>query len=167
MSAITIAPKSYSNIQKALHWLVALIIIEQLVLGESMTDAWRAFERSGDLTGFSSPVVLFHIWGGLSIVAFAFWRLALRKTQGVPEVPADEPRIMKLAASVTHIGLYALMFLAPVSGALTYFGSVEAAGEVHEIMKPLMIILVVAHVGGALYQHFWLKTDVLKRMTHG
>ena len=23
------------------------------------------------------------------------------------------------------------------------------------------------HAAGALYQHFWLKTDVLKRMTHG
>ncbi len=167
MSAITIAPKSYSTIQKALHWLVALIIIEQLVLGETMTDAWRAFEKSGDLTGFSSPVVLFHIWGGLSIVAFAVWRLVLRKTKGVPEIPAEEPAMLKLAATVTHIGLYALMVLAPVSGALAYFGGVDAAAEAHEIMKPLMILLVAAHVGGALYQHFWLKTDVLKRMTHG
>lgn len=167
MSAIASAPKSYSLLQKALHWVVALIIIEQLFLGESMTDAWRAFSRGGDLTGFSSPVVVFHIWGGLSVIAFAAWRLLLRRTRGVPEEPKDEPAILKFAASAAHLGLYALMFLAPLSGALAYFGGVEAAGEVHEIMKPLLIILVLAHVGGALYQHFWAKTDVLKRMTHG
>ncbi len=167
MSAITTAPKSYSTIQKALHWLVALIIIEQLVLGETMTDAWRAFGKSGDLTGFSSPVVLFHIWGGLSIVAFAVWRLVLRKTQGVPEVDKDEPAVLKFAGAAAHIGLYALMFLAPISGALAYFGGVDAAAEVHEIMKPLLILLVLAHAAGALYQHFWLKSDVLKRMTQG
>lgn len=161
------APKSYSMMQKVLHWLVAAIILEQLFLGETMTGAWRAFVRNADSSGFSDPVVLFHIWGGLSVVAFAAWRLLLRKTNGVPAEPANEPKWMKLSASLAHIALYALMFLVPISGAAAYFGGISIAAEVHEFMKPVLIIVLIGHVLGALYQHFIAKTDVLKRMTHG
>jgi cytochrome b561 len=153
--------------QKALHWLVALIILVQLVFGEDMGHALRALKENQDASGLSSPTVLFHIWGGLSVVLFAAWRLFLRKSQGVPELPAEEPASLKLAASATHILFYALMVIAPVSGAVAYFGSVEAAGEFHEFLKPVFILLIVAHVAGALYQQYVLKTDVLKRMTHG
>jgi cytochrome b561 len=164
MSAVVIAPKSYSAIHKALHWIVAVIIIEQLVLGEFMSDAWRAFERSADASGLSSPVVLFHIWGGLSVVVFAVWRLFLRRSNGVPETPKDEPAALKLAGNATHVILYALMFLVPLSGAMAYFGVVSLAGDFHKLMKPVLIVLVGIHVAGALYQHFWLKSNVLKRM---
>ncbi len=161
------APKSFSTMQKVLHWLVAAIILEQLFLGESMGEAWDAFEHGGDASGFSSPIVLFHIWGGLSIVAFAIWRLMLRKSRGVPAEPVNEPSWMKMSAKIAHVALYALMFLVPLSGAAAYFGGIGAAGEFHQLMKPVLIVLLIGHVGGALYQHFVAKTDVLKRMTHG
>lgn len=167
MSISSVPPRSYSSIQKALHWIVAAMIIAQVVLHEGMVDAWRAFERTGDAAGLSSPVVLFHVWGGLAVLIFAAWRLALRKSHGVPQVPADEPAALKFIAVATHVVLYGLMILLPASGAAAYFGGIEAAGEIHELMKPLLIVLVGLHVAGALYQHFWLKTDVLKRMTHG
>ncbi len=167
MSSTNLAPKSFSLGQKILHWTVAAIILEQLILGESMSTAWRAFKRGGDSTGFSDPVVLFHIWGGLSVIAFAVWRLWLRKTNGVPAETANEPALLKFAAKTGHVLLYLLMFLVPLSGAAAYFGGVAGAANVHELMKPVLIVLLIGHVAGALYQHFWLKSDVLKRMTHG
>ncbi len=167
MSAVLSAPKSYSMVHKVLHWIVAAVIIEQLLLGEYMSDAWRAFERSADVSGLSSPVVLFHIWGGLSVAAFAAWRLWLRWANGVPEAPKAESAVMKFAANATHVVLYVLMFLVPLSGAVAYFGVVEPAGDFHQLMKPALIVLVGLHVVGALYQHFWLKSDVLRRMTSG
>lgn len=165
MAVTAVAPKNYSTVHKALHWIVAAIIIEQLVLGETMSDAWRAFERSADASGLTSPVVLFHIWGGLSVIAFAVWRLWLRKANGVPAIPAEEPAALKFAANATHVILYALMFIVPLSGAVAYFLVVEQAGDFHKLMKPALIVLVGLHVVGALYQHFWLKSDALKRMT--
>lgn len=163
----TIAPKSYSTVQKALHWLVAVIIVVQLIFGEDMAHAFRAFNQQADASGLSSLSVQFHVWGGLSIILFAVWRLFLRKTRGAPELPAEEPAYLKFAASATHVLFYALMIIAPVSGAVAYFYGVEVAGEFHEILKPVFILLILAHFAGALYQHFMLKTDVLKRMTHG
>ena len=41
---------------------------------------------------------------------------------------------------------------------------VGAAGEVHELAKPVIIAAVVLHTAGALWQHFYARTDVLTRM---
>jgi cytochrome b561 len=167
MKSEAAAPKSYSTLQKSLHWLVALIILGQLITGDFMGEAWRAFERTADASGFSTPAVLFHIWAGLSVSAFAAWRLWLRHRRGVPALPAEEPAIFRLAARATHVALYALLLFTPVTGAAIYFGGVAELGDIHQLAKPAFIGLVLLHTGGALYQHFLLGSDVLKRMTHG
>ena len=161
------APKTYSAVQKALHWVVFLIFVGHIVTHETMVDAWKSFVRDNNVAALDSPVVMYHVWGGIAVLIFALWRLVLRKTRGAPEVPAEEPAPLKFVASATHILLYVIMIAMPMSGAMAYFGGVREAGEVHELIKPVMIAMILLHVAGALYQHFFLKTDVLKRMTHG
>jgi len=39
--------------------------------------------------------------------------------------------------------------------------------EVHEFVWKPLAALVVLHILGALYNHFVVKNDVLRRMTHG
>ncbi|MFZ1774321.1 MAG: cytochrome b/b6 domain-containing protein [Rhizobiaceae bacterium] len=157
----------YSTAQKALHWVVALIIVQQVVLHENMLAAWEAYTKNGDAAGLSSLSVQAHVWGGLAVLGFALWRVWLRRTHGAPAVPANEPPLLKLAAHATHVLLYALMIFVPISGAAAYFGGVALASTAHVVMKNVLIPLVLLHVAGALYHHFWLKSDVLKRMTHG
>jgi cytochrome b561 len=82
-------------------------------------------------------------------------------------LPESEAPLLKLAAHATHVGLYGMMFLLPITGGIAYFGGPHFAEDAHEVMVPALIGLFILHVAGALYQHFWLKTDVLKRMTHG
>jgi cytochrome b561 len=79
-------------------------------------------------------------------------------------VPEVKPAILKLAAHLGHMGLYALMIAMPLSGAAAWFGGIEAAAEAHEVMKFLMIALVAVHVLAALWHQFWLKDGLLLRM---
>ena len=37
-------------------------------------------------------------------------------------------------------------------------------GQLHELAKPLIIGVVVLHAVAALWQHFFMETDVLVRM---
>ena len=69
-----------------------------------------------------------------------------------------------MAAHVGHWALYALMVLAPVTGLAAWYGGIEAAAEVHELFKPLLIILVAVHVLAALFHQFVLKDNLLARM---
>ena len=68
------------------------------------------------------------------------------------------------AARATHLGLYALMILMPISGALAWFGGLGAAAGAHNVLKVALLALVVLHVVGALYHRLWLKDAVMERM---
>jgi cytochrome b561 len=156
------APKGFSLTQILLHWVVAALIVFQLIFGESMGDAWRQV-RQGTVPAFD-PMVTAHIYAGIAILALVAWRLVLRFRRGVPVPPAALSQMMQLAGSVGHWALYALMVVAPVSGLLAWYGGVDTAAEVHELLKPALIILIALHVAAALWHQFWLKDGTLLKM---
>lgn len=155
------ALKGYSFTQIRLHWVVAVLIIFQLIFGEDMGAAWDAVEEGA--VPQMGTMVWAHILAGVAVLLLAVWRLGLRGSRGVPEAPADSA-LMKKAAEWGHIGLYALMLLAPISGLAAWYGGIEAAAEVHTLFKPLLILLVAGHVVAALYHQFVLKDGLLLRM---
>lgn len=155
-------PTAYSRTQIALHWVVFLLIALQFLLHDRISEAWDRIEDG--LPFEFHPLIAAHVFGGLLILALVLWRIVLRGTRGAPALPAEEPAAMQLVARLTHLGLYALMLLMPVSGAVAWFGGAEAAAEAHEVMRILLLALVALHVLGALYQQFVLKTDIMARM---
>ena len=162
---MAITRTGYSISQITLHWVIAiLLVINSFFSGEGMGQAWRSYERGNDATGLSGFVPQAHLWIGIAVLVFALYRLYLRQTRGVPEAPAEESTVLRMAAHVTHILLYALMILIPVTGLAVYYGGIEVAGGIHEFLRLPLIALVLLHVGGALYQRFILKTNVLTRI---
>lgn len=71
---------------------------------------------------------------------------------------------MKLAARLTHLSLYLLLILLPVTGLIAWFGRSAAAGGVHAALTTALLILVGLHVAGALYQYLALKSGVMRRI---
>ena len=157
-----IAPKGYSARQIRLHWIVTALIILQFLLHEPMSEAWDMIE-DGQGPG-SDWLVLSHVIGGILVLIFALWRLALRATRGVPPPPDSEPPLLRRAAHLGHLALYALMIAMPLSGMAAWFGGIDPAAEAHELMKVALLALVAAHVLAALWHQFWLKDGLLLRM---
>lgn len=155
-------PKGYTRLQIILHWLIFVLIVLQFVLHEPMSDAWRALRRGTEIP--FNPLVAQHVFTGLLVLVLAVLRLGVKARRGAPPLPADEPKALKIAAHVTHLSLYALMILVPLSGAVAWFGDVRAAGQGHEVLKTLLLLAVVLHIAGALYQRFVLKSDIMTRM---
>lgn len=158
------AVTGYSGLQIALHWIVAALVIFQVVAGDSMGALWRSVERGEAVSATDQTLGSIHIWGGIAIFFFALWRLWLRYSRGAPDLPQDELPALKFIANATHVLLYVILIGAPLAGAAAWFGGIEAAAEIHELVKLPLILLVVLHVSGALVQHFVKKTDVLRRM---
>lgn len=69
-----------------------------------------------------------------------------------------------MLAKLTHVGLYALMILMPLSGAVAWFGGVETAAQGHNVLRIVLLALVALHVVGALYHQFVLRDGTLARM---
>lgn len=159
---MTPEPKGYSAVQIGLHWLVAVLILLQFVLHDSISAAWRAIRR-GQEAGFD-PLVAQHVLGGIAIFALVVWRIALRRRRGVPPLPKEESPALQLVAKATHAGLYLMMLALPISGAAAWFGGVGAAAEAHEVGKAILLLLVALHVVGALYHQFVLRDGIMQRM---
>lgn len=156
------AVAGYSRVQIGLHWVVAALIAVNLVFEDWIKAGWRAIE-----TG-SAPVydagALAHIGVGVVVLLLAFWRLGLRFTRGVPDLPAGMSGRERLVAHLGHGLLYALMIGVPVVGLLAWFGASDDLAELHELGKPAFLLLIAGHVAAALWHQFVRKDGLLQRM---
>lgn len=153
----------YSSKQIALHWIIAILIVIQFVLHDGIEEVWLQVRDGGEVT--RSVLAFSHVAIGILIFVLALWRITLRLTRGAPPPPEDEAPALQMLAGLTHLVLYALLLLMPISGMTMWFGGVEAAGFGHFVGKTLMLAFVALHVIGALYHRFVLKSDVMQRMT--
>lgn len=154
----------YSTAQIALHWTVAVLVILQIVLHDGIVAAYAAARGEGTATESELFLADLHVGFGIAIFVLALLRVALRVKRGVPPPPEDEHPALRMAARATHLALYALILAMPVTGGLVWFGGVEAMAELHRAGKVAILVLVGLHIAGALFQHFVLKTDVLRRI---
>lgn len=155
---------AYSPVQIALHWLIAALVIFQLIFGEFIKDLGRALRRGLEADPLAAFFGNAHIWVGLAIFALVALRIVLRLKLGVPPARSDLPAFAALAMRVTHFLFYALLVATPISGAIAWY-LYPPIGEVHEAAKPLFIILIGLHVAATVWHHFVVKDDVLRRMT--
>ena len=155
-------PNGYTRLQIILHWIVFVLIVLQFVLHEPIAGAWDAIEEGRDFA--FSPLIAQHVFGGILVGLLGLWRIAIKLKRGAPALPEEESPLLKLAAKATHLGLYLFMILMPLSGAVAWFGGVLGAGEAHETMKIVLLLLVALHIAGALYHQFVLKTNLMDRM---
>ena len=163
MQMLAVAPTGYRASQIHLHWTVFALVAFQFFFGDNMTDLFRA-AHEGPATEVSPFWTAVHIVVGLAILILMIARLALRQRYGAPSPPAGENAALRWVARAVHIGLYADLIGAAIVGLLAYFLFPQLAGLHHLMTRPVLLLLVGVHVLGALYQHFVLRTDVVRRM---
>lgn len=156
------AKSRYSGFQILLHWLIAVLIAVNYFLGDAMSDVFRQFLRTGagDLTAAAQA----HRIVGISVVVLVLVRLVARYFQGAPEASDAGPDLLKLAAKIGHVLLYALMIITPVSGAIAFSFVNRTVGEIHEVSTNLLMLVALGHAVMALYHQYILKDQLLRRM---
>lgn len=155
-------PTGYTRTQIRLHWITVLLVALQYLLHDGISDAYDVARDTG-VYQLAQPVAM-HALGGLLILLLAVWRMLLRKDHGVPDAPAAEPEPFRTISHWAHLAFYGLLVLLPITGAMAWGGQMVVAGAAHEVLKTLLLLLIVAHVGAVvLHQVVW-KTNVIERM---
>lgn len=122
---------------------------------------------------------------GLSVFVLAWLRVALHFFGPVPGIKPEPSRWVKLSASLMHVALYVLMIGLPPLGWLIlsasgkpvlFFGLqlpalvgenkdlAELFKEIHETGGPAGYFLIGLHAAAALYHHYVVRDDTLRRM---
>jgi cytochrome b561 len=169
----------YDGVAILFHWLIAALIVANVVLAWSLDD----FDHHDPI---HQKLLTIHKSIGVSVLALAAARLAWRWTHPAPPLPETMPRWQRIAAQADQGLLYAVMFVMPLSGLIDagafsepvhYFflfdlpglGSHnEALGHiafaVHQLTALILYGLLLIHTGAALRHHFVLKDGILRRM---
>lgn len=162
------APFNYSIPQRIIHWLMAALILFNLLLPDGMEHYDHVVARGQVPTPDEVASANIHAYVGIAVLALFVVRLLLRLVQGVPAAPAGETAIARLASKAVHGTFYLLFLLMPLSGAAAYYLGAGPAGGLHAgLLKLIMWVLIVLHVAAVLVHQFFWKTEVLKRMTSG
>jgi cytochrome b561 len=156
--------RGYTAAQISLHWLIAALVVFQLLFGEDIKPAYRAAAKGAVPSSSDVFEANLHVYIGLAVLALAIVRLMVRIFQGVPPLPHDESVVLKRLAESTHALLYTFIFGMPITGALAWYLQMKIMGELHELAKPVIIVVVALHALAALWQHFFVGSDVLVRM---
>jgi cytochrome b561 len=168
----------YKSIVVWIHWITALFVIAQVVIGFTFANMPRGPERM--------EVFAWHKTVGATILILALIRLAVRLMNPPPPYPSDFPKWERFLAVWNHRLFYVLLVALPVTGLLAVSGQAtdglvplkfglalpaipgipkeNGFGDVHEWLVFTTLALVVLHVGAALYNQFWSPTNVADRM---
>lgn len=170
--------QSYGILTKIFHWLMALLIIPQIVVGYVMIFVTNTNPQKWVMYGL-------HKSFGFMLLILIILRLVWRSFEQEPMPPLDIPRWQTSVAKWNIYLLIALMVIMPLSGILmsllggydvkvfdfftinaitkkTVMGGLSA--EFHCYGGYIMSAAVTAHILAALYHHFIRKDNILKRM---
>ena len=169
----------FTVLSRALHWLMAVLILAMLFIGIGMVSTVSpAYAR----------LLSAHRSMGMAILVLVAIRLINRLTTRQPPLPADLPALQQLMAKASHYVLYALMFALPLVGwsmlsaggyPIRVFGTVQLPAilprnatlfsvlrESHTLLGFLLFAVFLAHLGAALFHALIRRDDVFESMTH-
>jgi cytochrome b561 len=167
----------HSRRVQLVHWLSAALVLSLLGLGLAMVDSFAAWRESA---------LTLHKTGGVVVLVLTVLRLVLQAREPSLPVPDAVPAMQHRAATVTHRLLYALLLAVPLSGwamqgaagtpvrllgvmplptlvgeSLVAYGVLRTA---HGLLTTALLLLVLAHIAGALHDGFVSRHGLLQRM---
>jgi cytochrome b561 len=172
------ASQRYSTPSIAMHWVMVLLFVAAYAL----INVAEAFEKGSAGRQMARD---WHFTFGLLIFALVWVRIALRVVGTTPPIQPPPSALMEKLAKGGHLALYALMVVLPVVGWLVlsargkpipFFGldvpaliaPDKALGrqlkEIHELGGNLGYFLIGGHAVAALFHHYVVKDNTVKRM---
>ncbi|MBM9595384.1 cytochrome b [Roseitranquillus sediminis] len=173
------AATGYRTTARLLHWLVALLILSTLPVGQAMVQE-----------GLSRPVqdalFIYHKNVGVIILLLMLLRLGYRLTHRAPPLPPHMPDWQRIVARTTHVALYVLVFVQAISGYVRVEAGgfpiemldalgvpplvprseplADAAKATHAVTRLLLVPVILLHIGAALQHALWQRDGVFSRM---
>ena len=167
----------YSNISILLHWLIAGLLVTNVVIAIAMHSdpAWFVWHKSV----------------GIAVLLLTLVRIVWRLTHPWPRFPDTMPGWERAASRATHIAFYVLLLAVPLLGWAAVsagtrgtgelFGAIQwfdlpvaksvdlrdTLGDLHGLVVYATLLLILAHVGGALKHQFFDEDVVFHRMLPG
>ena len=173
----------YTKVAVTLHWLIAALVVTQLILG------WWMIDIPKQPVGVRAYWFNLHKSIGVTTAILVLIRLWWRFRNPPPPLPSSVPAWQVQASKLSHALQYLCLILMPLSGfsasqftkyGVTYFGlfKIPPMGwenkviydflhGIHGVTAGLLITLVLIHVAAALKHLLFDRDRVFLRMLPG
>ena len=182
MTASETRSKHYTALAIALHWVLGLMLVVQFIFGSYMADLPFSPQQL--------KLYNYHKWTGITLLVLSLARLIWRMSHPAPPLAENivkiMPRWQRIVRETTHIAIYALFFIVPLTGwayssaagfPIVVFGVLplpdwvpadKALAEIikpwHQLMAWTLAALVFLHVAAAIKHQFVDKDGLISRM---
>ena len=167
---------SYGSVAKVLHWLIFVLVFCMIVFGFLLSYVPKDYAAIAYNT---------HKLTGLTILCLMVLRLLWALVNAKPQLPQYTPAWRLFVERSIHFLMYAVLIGMPLSGWIgsmaagrpPHLGSMSfdlpidqdkavssSAFDIHTELAYIIIFLVAIHVLAAVYHHFVLKDNILRRM---
>jgi cytochrome b561 len=185
----------WGQVTRGLHWLMAAMLLVQVPLGFMMVDAYDAWLAGHGDTALVMQLSRAHNTTGFLLLILVLLRLSWRLGNPSPELPGALLAWQRFVARTTHISLYALLLVFPLSGwaalsayegdfPIFFFGrddvfrivpqaspgspfNSDLFGEIHESCWKVAAVILLLHISAALWHEHIRRDGVLSRMWRG
>lgn len=166
-------PEGFGITARMLHWLVAVAVLLMIPAGLIMV-------RDGLPRAIQDALFLFHKNLGTLLIPVILFRIYLRSRHSAPPLPDHMPLWQRRVAAASHLLLYALLVVMPISGYIRVRAGgfpIEAldrlnlpqlipnskavagfASQLHEVSGYALMALLAVHIGAAMY-HAMIRGD--------
>jgi cytochrome b561 len=171
--------EAYGSLARFLHWAIVLLILPQYFLVEGADEFPEVSQQAAQLMGLHKSL-------GFLVLVLALVRIGWKVINRPHPAPIGDVAWQRKAAAAGHGMLYLLIVLQPLTGwimvsagdySFSLFGWLtvpplvrpnhdlhEALEEVHEVLFWLTVAVATVHVAAALFHHWVLRDDTLRRM---
>ena len=146
---MTVLRQKYASTAVVLHWLIALCILCNVILGIGANYVPDEFVR---------PMIDLHKSIGITVLALVLARIAWRLSHKPPPLPVDYSRLERLTAHSAHALLYVLILLIPITGWIHDSAFSQAAAH------PLILFWIIPWFRLGFIVHL---NPVIKEQIHG
>jgi cytochrome b561 len=164
----------------ALHWLLALLIIAELLFG------WLVLSETPNSDPTKVGILLPHMAIGMGVLALMLIRLVIRWRSAKPPEADTGFAALNRVGGLTHWVIYAVVIGMSLSGFalslaaglpdIVFAGSGDplpvdfsayAPRAVHGLLATFLGLLLALHIAAALYHQFIRKDGLFARMWFG
>ena len=169
---------NYGSVSIILHWLMFLLLIAVFACIELR----ELFPKGSDIR---NAFKMWHFMLGLTVFLLVLFRVNMRLLQQNPVIKPQPNKWTLMGAKMMHIALYIFMIGMPIGGWLIlsgegkeipFFGltlpaliaenkdTAEFIQYIHGTVGEIAYYLIGFHALAALFHHYILKDNTLKRM---
>jgi cytochrome b561 len=168
----------YNALTIGVHWFTLLLLVAVYALIEL-----RGIYPKG--TAAHEAMKTWHFMLGLTVLGVVAVRLVLRLMSREPPITPPPPALQMFLAKAVYLALYTFLIVMPVLGWLTlsakgkvipFFGLelpalmgpdkgwASSLEDIHETIGTIGYYLIGVHVSAALFHHYFMRDNTLRRM---